>query len=360
MNTNREYIMRLRKRQRFRRLFPFLPFIGLAIDMILIAIVRAGPRVGIPISASQYMLTTVFYRFSSTELSGLLSAQTSGNLSFPLLLVIYWGYHVIVLFSIIPMAIDFALRIRKRGRDDFKTGLLSTWQILEALRKYLQHRTLFNRFILYSSVVSSKLFPLISPIRYRWYYRPSYQWISSSEIPHDYRSVLMAITRFENSFRYSIRHSTYLNLYIKPITLLHEFFYSVALRSDETLGHMRTSENSGVNYEMHKLLTFARLARPIIINVAKLRRQSKPPSKLSKLINQTLRSESFRNAFLISIISALVMFLGVLLFKINPDQAFITWFTVSFGSITISIGINSFSFVRNKEEDVFDENEFSN
>lgn len=52
---------------------------------------------------------------------------------------------------------------------------------------------------------------------------------------------------------------------------------------------------------------------------------------------------------MLSAVAAGVMVLGTVLFKITPSQAFLTWFTVSFGSLTISVGVTAFAVHEEKK-----------
>ena len=56
----------------------------------------------------------------------------------------------------------------------------------------------------------------------------------------------------------------------------------------------------------------------------------------------TLGSRLVRITGILSLFAGFVMIIGVLLFQVPYDQAYVTWFTVSFSSVSISIGISAF------------------
>jgi hypothetical protein len=46
-------------------------------------------------------------------------------------------------------------------------------------------------------------------------------------------------------------------------------------------------------------------------------------------------------ASVISVIAGVIMLIGYYLFEIDASQAFITWFTVTFGVLSITVGIKT-------------------
>jgi hypothetical protein len=74
-------------------------------------------------------------------------------------------------------------------------------------------------------------------------------------------------------------------------------------------------------------------------------------SRLARIVDFPI----IRNALYVSGITAFVMTVGVFIFKIDTGQAFLTWFTVTFGSLTISVGVTSVALHKRKNVQQSDE-----
>ena len=95
------------------------------------------------------------------------------------------------------------------------------------------------------------------------------------------------------------------------------------------------------------LNSFAKKSHPIITKSI-LSEKHKKERKSLVWLRQLYQSIIIRFALAISVSAAFIMLLGVILFDIDSSQAFLTWFTVTFGSLTLSIGAASFRQIGRK------------
>jgi hypothetical protein len=125
-----------------------------------------------------------------------------------------------------------------------------------------------------------------------------------------------------------------------PLLILENFFYAVAVRVDPSLRARSDQVGSDQKLSEQELLSdFAKYAKPIAIFILARKGGGEGGKlwRLERLIRPVYRSPVVRNVSAIAMIAGVIMVLGVLIFRITPQQAFLTWFAACFGSITISM-----------------------
>jgi hypothetical protein len=133
----------------------------------------------------------------------------------------------------------------------------------------------------------------------------------------------------------------------RPLFALGDFFFLVACRLEpssfpELTKSMRNSEEA-------VLFEFSVHARPLAISVLRHQKNlEKSRLVLRDLIWVVYNSPLGRSVVAMSTGSGVVMIIGVLLFGITPQQAFLTWFAACFGSFAVSLGVTSIRFHRDE------------
>jgi hypothetical protein len=201
------------------------------------------------------------------------------------------------------------------------------------IRTNLQTLVHISRLSVYSSA---------SPLARSWYKSPTYQWLFIASIANPERSIIFALSRFERAIYILVRKREDLTQLLPLLKNLEDFFLLASMSVDKSLGRYNGPVPNDTQAKKRQLLLeFANSARPLIIKAARLSRAGKPPARWAIWFGRLREAPHVRYAVGISLVAAGVMALGVFLFKINLSQAFLTWFTVAFGSLTISIGVTA-------------------
>ncbi len=294
--------------------------------------------------ALDYMLNTNFYSFSATELKIMLFKSINSYSNLPMLLFIYWGYNALaVSFSFCFIIIMIYQMLKIKGYD-YKRGLYYTNRIMRELHSYINERSVVKRYRLYRLLLSWRLYHTVSPLRSYWFENKTQQWFSLLDIPRDAKVICAALSQFPKSIRYAISSRIDLRPYFNPFEYLEKFFWSIAERTDSRLGKSEKSQKRVRLRELELLKNFSQEARPLIISAYRDFRASVSEGLRSIIKEYTIRlsgNRLIRVAVTLGIIAAAIMLIGVMVFKIDAKQAFITWFAVMFGSLTLSIGVTS-------------------
>ncbi len=355
MNTTDyiDYLRRTRKRKSMRRLKLFLTSLLAAILIICgsLYVVKNASRFDLPDLAASYLLNTLFYEFSPTELKNIIHHETGSDKKFYTLLFTYTIYHVANLYAIL-LSVWFTIRgrmILHRIRLSYKNGLLVVSDLRKGIEDYVVDPTSIKRLLLTLKI--RFLWPSfrISPLPYRWYEKRMYQWLESSSLTKKTRSIVHTLNRFDDALIKAIHCSYRLADFRKALENLEIFFFSIALRSDEYLKN-HPGKPSLAESETDILYSFSVCSRPLMIGVEKIRVEKR--HRIGILIGKLFSQSVVRYGFLVAVVAGAVMIIGVFLFKLDPSQAFLTWFTVAFGSMTLSVGISSISIARGKEDDL--------
>jgi hypothetical protein len=356
--TKSDYINSLKKRHAFRIravlgtiIIGIICFIGIE---SLYVLVNENSILAIPESARNYLLHTIFLYFSAPELRIILISATGNSTLLPLLLAIYWGYYFLgVLGSLALLFVSFFIpfrmtfnTLRRKPRSEIMFNL--HW-LLENARDYVKYPTILMRFRLQQVLSNTDLYSYISPIEKEWYDLRKYQWFSSSAISTEARSILFTLTKFNKALNVDLKNAIDISPYLPLLEYLEAYLFSLVNRSNKSKLKIIDLDNNKKEYDI--LLSFSRSARPIIIRSLCSKRIRKKEREFSLTLKRILQSTVVKFALSISGIAAVVMLIGVLLFRLEAAQAFLTWFTVTFGSLTISVGTESFRQIgKNKKK----------
>jgi len=349
--TRDEYLRRIRRRRRGLRLaWVTLLLVCAATAWGLLRLVMAGPVVGIPAEVRAYMLQTGPFAFSSAALRRLNQASPSSAFPSTALVLLYWIYFAAG--GLTGGLLVFTPVIRRprilRGLA-WKRGLIGIAQVESAARCFSETRSLASKLSLLWCLHGLSLYSLISPVRKTWYRRPEHQWFQLRFLDPETRNVLSTLSRFDTSLRGAVTLGLQLDRFLEGLRALSDFFFLIASREDPVLRATQQPVRGSHGSERDILARFARTVRPAIIEVSRVARSRKRLFRLTSFISGIIQSSLVRSALAISTVAAGVMILGVAIFEIPKTQAFLTWFTVTFGSLTISVGVESFRLPRDPE-----------
>jgi hypothetical protein len=190
-----------------------------------------------------------------------------------------------------------------------------------------------------------RIYDLISPITQHWFKKPEYQWLKSTAITANERSIIHTLSRFEDLLKSPPAAFVDTERVLSALSTLSHFFFSVARRSDPFFSKREALPPNSAMTELDFLREFQETARRLAL--AAVFPEELPEKRGRWLywifygIFRLIRSRVVRVALTVSGIAAIVMVFGVLFFGIGEQQAFLTWFSVTFGSLTISVGISS-------------------
>jgi len=132
-----------------------------------------------------------------------------------------------------------------------------------------------------------------------------------------------------------------LTVFLPSLETLETFFLSVVNRTNEKGFKIVGIEKEFGDSELDILSSFSRTVRPILTRSRLYELPERKEPKIISWTRQIWQTELVTYATMISGIAAAVMLFGVSIFKVDASQAFLTWFGVTFGSLSISIGVAS-------------------
>ncbi|MFI5089240.1 MAG: hypothetical protein ACHP7P_04190 [Terriglobales bacterium] len=335
----------LRRRKVFVRLGALVPLCLIALAAVAEKEVKTGFLFAIPAPVGSYMLETGPQSFSAQHLKALVP-NSSGTLKlYPILLGIYWGY-----FAALALAASIApiwLLVM------FRPGAVVTvLELDKALARFENRRTLSSRWGLVQAIGdASSLYASISPLKEDWFRSPRFKWLRWSALPKEERATLGALRHFMSAMKTHFMHGSDMHSFSKPLSILVEFFWSVAAK--ENTRWLAGGEST--RPEVDILHDFSRAARPLIIQAKTLSRPREHLPRLRAFVGRLVQSQLVRYSLSLSVAAAVMMVFGVLAFRISPSQGFLTWFTVTFGSLTISVGVTAVSLRHGEKERTDDE-----
>lgn len=294
---------RVRRRRRKRRLAFATPLAAcLVIAAALLHLVYAGPAVGIPEAVSDYMLMTGPFDFSSAELRSLISSsEPPSRLSAGALLLVYWVYFAS--FGILGLLLAFAPFARRAGllrSPSWDLGLIEAGRIESALLQLLESRSLAAKISVLRVVYRPRLHSLVSPFRKGWYKKPEHQWLQLDALDPEVRSILSTLSLFDDCLLGVVTMKVDPRQAIEAIRVLSDFFFAVASRADPVLRRILPKADHSHEAEREILCHFAAVARPCIIEIARVRRSRKRPARVVTVIFGVLRARIVRGALTIS------------------------------------------------------------
>lgn len=350
MNIDKDYIIHLktlkRKKRNKYRLFLYLPIVLALFTIPCMLFIANNPlKFNFPTTASSYLLNTVFFKFSSNELKTILIDATGTAQRFVILNLVYWLYFFAILLVFVLTQFALINTVRTVGRNLKFSGdtLLQIQKLQNQLKIYILQPSSITKLLLTVKIFYLKPCARISPLRLNWYKRDIHHWFNSKLFDKNTRVLVHDLNRFDLVLVNSLKNPTYLSQLLKAIECLELFYYSVLLRTDNYFEKFPLSKQSDLK-GIDILHNFSKHTKYYLSKSERLKLGWK--QKLINYIINIIRQPAFRQGLTIGIASALVMVVGVLIFNIESKQAFITWFTVAFGSMTISIGISTINIKR--------------
>jgi len=187
---------------------------------------------------------------------------------------------------------------------------------------------------------------------------PEFQWLQPSFIDPRVRRIMKALSHADRALTNALERKLDVAGFVEPLKHLETFYFLSASRADPMLRPARSvASNRGetsqrqnqVALEMGELTEFARKVLPVVLAVTrglKLRPSRGRWARVRDYYRVVTSQPIVRQAALLSGVAGVVMLVGTLVFRIRGDQAFLTWFTVTFGSLTVSVGITSVRLAR--------------
>lgn len=351
-----EYIEKLKKQKsRSWRWVGYLLILSIVCFLVAFGLDRiiTFNLLNIPLAAKDYLLHTLFWKFSNYHLKEiLLNEVNSTELNLPLL-AIYWCFQILFVSSLMLSmgAISF-LRMdhgsRSWGLNSREKAILNNNYLQRKIKDFMQSPNRRNKWKVLSIISFVNFYKVIIPIRQRWFKQYSYQWFPVTAIDRDIRSIIFCLSKFQQLLRHNIDTESEIDVILSLLQLLDVFFLSSTNRIYKDELRINYDELGLKDKTEREILTlFAQQTRPLIIHMERYARKLViEDSKIILWFKKIYASEIIRYGFAISLIAAFIMMPGIFLFGITPSQAFLTWFTVAFSSLTISVGVTSF---RNEE-----------
>lgn len=336
--TRSEYIsLSMKKRKNQNRFFNWvyiLFFISGFISIILLIIVNKFPD-----AIRIYLLYTSYRNFSILELQNIL-ITTYGNIDLlTIILLFYWGFlvtFVIFLLSFMNIIVKPLKIIFFHNFDRIlNRALTHVHSLIININNYQKKPSPAFRKQLLKQINKTHFYRFICPIEKKWYLNQNHQWFRSKAISKETRRIIFTLSNFNKALGIDLQNRSNIDLYIHPIELLESFILSVANRSNN--GKFRITDLRNMN-EFEILNSFAKSSSPLITRAQTTNQGDigREP-KVLRIINNIIQSPIIKYALSFSSIATIIMLIGVIIFKIEASQAFLTWFTVSFGSISISV-----------------------
>lgn len=297
------------------------------------------------------MLQTVFYSFSNDELTNIL-LQTSGTTaSLSTLLCIYWGYHLCGVISIIAIISSKFVKTKFKAHEK---GIIAIQQIREIVQDTPKTLTSKQRSRVRRAVRFGSFYEGIVPLPEDWLRKAEYQWFLHTINAHKIKTIVFTLSKIEKIFLGNVANFPKdLSNFITSLNELERFYLLLAARGDNYQFKIIDLKKSKET-EFDILYNFANQIRPVILFAKNQRRSVTKEGKkleIGNFIQSTWQDETVKQAVSISGIAASIMLIGVFIFKIEITQAFLTWFTITFGSLSISVGISKRTKGNSKQQE---------
>jgi len=311
----------------------------------LLWLITHGELFSIPQDAAKYMLDTLIWHFSPRFLVALVRSEHRSIVWAPVLLTIYYVYHLVSVAVLLTFPIAGLLYWRVRLRRH-ERGLLTSTALIDAMTLYLDQPSIRRRAALRLAARFFAPSTCASPVAAKWAEQPAFQWFASATLARPERDIILSLGSFKDSLIRSIAGRMPLDAYLESLSKLQEFFYLVCRRSSRHFalkqrGRASDHRLAEPEREVEVLRAFAVCARPHILAASREPRKKERSSSLRRILSEFIGSRALQAAGALSSAAAVMMTLGVLLFGIELRQAFLTWFTATFGSFAISLGISS-------------------
>jgi hypothetical protein len=208
-----------------------------------------------------------------------------------------------------------------------------------ALQQYLEEPNRASFIRVHHASHARKAFIEASPVRDAWYKHPQQRWFAALIADMRLKAIVAALRRYPEALHEQIVRRGALEVFLPPLERLLAFYALTIEPPDRAVASEK---------QLQRLTEFARLCRPALTAALQSRKRQRQPGEVRRRWGEIRRHPLVRTAGTISATAGVVMVIGVLIFRIRPDQAFLTWFTVTFGSLTVSVGITSFRLARDE------------
>ncbi len=340
------YVQRVTRRGQWLSALKALTLLCMSLAILTLLVVKLCAFGYIPEKAAVYMLITNFRHFSASELSDILISETGSTKLFAALLVIYWGSHAFALLALVAVLIAYVMKVSEKT---YRRALARILRLVEAVNAHHLKASWLTRIRLIRRVSLFRIYDSVSPLSHRWFKEPEHQWFRSSILPKQERAIVHTLSRFEDILRtISFSSADCVNL-LPALSTLQEFMLSVSRRSDPFFKKRGYTGCLPLISELNLLVSFQQAVRPLVRLAAPREARAKRLFLIQWVI-AVVTSRPVRYALTLSATAAIVMLFGVLFFEIGKKQAFLTWFTTTFGSLTISVGITSVLIRRRNDE----------
>ncbi|MGA1979100.1 MAG: hypothetical protein ABSG99_00835 [Sedimentisphaerales bacterium] len=331
------YVQKILRRMERLHLLGVISIFCLSIVLLILLIVKLRAFGHIPDKAASYMLLAGPFNFSTSTLSDILISETGSAKILPALLSIYWGYSILCFLAFTGILVVY---VKKMSETTYHRTFRRIIRLVEAINAYHIKTNWLTRLRFTRCASLFRIYNSVSPLSHCWYKESRYQWFKPSVLPEQERSIVYALSKFEDVVRsVSFSYADCIKL-LPALSALQDFMFSVARRSDPFFKKRGHADHSPKGSEIGILISFQQAVRPLMKLVTPHKAQSKRLLFI-QWVTTVVTSRLVQYAITLSVLSAIVMFLGVFLFGIGKQQAFLTWFTATFGSLTISVSITS-------------------
>jgi len=336
-----KYLDQLGKRRRLiARIWPFILLVGSGLLSVYLYRIVKNNYLDFPVTAQRYLLDTIFTSFSNKHLHNLPS-ETSSSILFIPALVIYWSHQIltgIVIFCGYYVVFHRPLSSLKTVSNikAIEEGLGDIHNLIKVMNNYIDDQKFFHRLHLRFLINTIGVYYLISPINHNWYQKSQHQWFTISDLSKDTKKILFTLSNLKTALRNDFKNQNDITFYVNLYTIL-ELFLLTTINQTQSIKISDLESNSD---GLIILQRFATDASPVIINSLKSPKgKSRSKPKIITAFLRIFQSPIVRVALGFSGITAFIMLIGVFLFKVDGLTAFNTWFTVTFGSFSVSLSL---------------------
>jgi hypothetical protein len=337
-----EYLKRIiakdNKKKIMFRVSILLPLIFLILVLLLVGAVLLA---NIPAEVREYLLYVGPANFKNNDLEQLLINATGSSNQLIILLLIYWFF--IFLVSVFPpiglfCILIFYITLFWRRED---RAIIAVSKLKEIAKNPVAKPNMIKRFAFTRLLFDLELDTRVIPLKRKWYKNVKYQWFLPQAIRKRERNIVYVVSNYESALSQTYKSTGNLLPFLPSLETL-ETFLILNLNREKNKSRKRinlidTQETS----EIDLLDSFARMARPVVVKTITTRKLKKEKRDYSNWLNNLLAYRTMLYASVISVIAGVIMLIGYYLFEIDASQAFITWFTVTFGVLSITVGIKT-------------------
>ncbi len=342
INTrSKAHLIKIYKRKYGITISLLLFLFGILFMLTSLVLVTWPDLLGLPKVAAKYLIIVPFPLFSKELLSKILIAETGSLDLYYTSLIIYWGAHLSGLFSMLAM---FFILIKRLRLKSYQKGLVLTYNLLNRYEDYIHNPSWFNRQFLAIQIKKTNIHSLVSPVNRDWHKKPSYKWLDSNSFTSTVYDIVLYLSDFQAVLIYSLRENKNIEKAVPSIKKLIDFFYVTTLQAKDK------PEEAEKKYILRQQRLLESFAKSFSQLQNQFKEAKKPDTSKFKEALAYVNSITFiKNAFILASVAAFVMVLGVLFIKIDLKQAFIAWFSVTFGALAISLGITRIHVKKNSD-----------